>query len=306
LFSALPWATAYKKILENFATILAAHARFAMQITGLGGKKGIAATKTKLNTAMSNADYSDNNPPPNTAAWAFFSGSGKMQPVKTAGSTTAPDEARELQLMVAAGTDMPIHFFGDSDIGNYATSSTLDRPTELKMIARQKMWADVIFRICEKLKEWSAVAPQGVLNKAGYGAGKDFDYFDGTKTVTVTPPEGKTVTQTIKFHNILERSVVDRVRAAVQAITLGGSPAEGIFPERSYAYKMLLVALDVEEEEADKIVKQHYKKEIYQSFLDPKDKAENERLTAQGRADLGTAAIDQAKAAAEKPSVTTK
>jgi len=297
IFSALPWATAYKKILENFATILGAYARMAMQITGLGGKKGIAATKTKLNTALSSGNLRDTNPPPNTAGWGLFSGEAKVAAIKTSGSTTAPDEARELQLMVAAGTDLPIHFFGDSDIGNYATSATLDRPTELKMVSRQRMWMFVIIRICEKLKQWSALAPQGKLRLAGYTAESSKDIFDGGKTVTVTPPKGRLLTETIKFPNILERDVVDRVRAVVQAITLGGSPAEGIFPGRKLSFRLLLEALSIEEDEAEKIIKEYYPKEVYQGFFDPKDRAKNEELEAKGKADLGQAALDSAAAA---------
>lgn len=295
----LPWATAYKKFLEQFATIMQAYARIAMKMTGMKTPAGAAAAKSKLNTAVtSGSSTRDTNPPPNTASWMALPSNIDVSSVKTAGSTTGPDEARALRSMVAAGTDTPEHFFGDSDIGNFATSSTLDRPTELKMVARQNMWKFVILTICRFLIQWSALAPLGKLRGAGFAAEVTSDPFDGTNTVTVTPPKDKTAHVAAIFPTILERDVVDRVRAVVQAATLGGSPAEGIIPERGLLFKMLMTALG--EKDAEFLTNKFYPKEVFQGFVDPADKAENEKLDAQGKADLGKAALKQADASMKK------
>lgn len=293
LLSVLNWATAYKKILENFATTIAAYARLAMQIVGLRGKDGVAAAKSKLNTGMTSGKKLDGNPPPNTASWALMSGGTEIKPIKTAGSTTGPDESRALRSMVAAGSDTPEHFFGDSDVGNFATSSTLDRPTELKMIARQDMWAGVILRVCNLLIEWSAVAPQGVLRSAGYKASRSINMFDKSWDVIITPPADQSIAVEVKFPNILERDVTDRVRSVVQAITLGGSPAEGIIPDRREACRLLMEALGMEN--YDELVDLLYSGSVIQGFIDPADRADDEHLTAQGRKELGDAALIAAK-----------
>lgn len=304
LFATLNWATGYKKILENFATILAAHARLAMQITGLPGKKGVAAAKNKMQTNVSRNNAVDNNPPNNTAAWFLSSGGAEIKPIKTAGTTTGPDEARALRSMVAAGSDTPEHFFGDSDIGNFATSSTLDRPTELKMISRQQMWVDVIYVMCNKLIEWSAVAPAGKLRKAGYRASSTKDAFDGTQTVTVTPPANDNINVHIEFPNILERDVTDRVRSIVQAVTLGGSSAEGIIPDRKVVCSLLLDALG--ERDADRLTDILYPEPVLQGFIDPADMSDDQRMEAKAKKAIGDAALKSAdniaKAAKAKPS----
>lgn len=232
----------------------------------------------------------------------MLSGGAEVKPIKTAGSTTGPDEARALRSMVAAGSDTPEHFFGDSDVGNFATSSTLDRPTELKMIARQKMWVDVIECFCNKLIEWSAASVGGKLHKAGYRAEYVRDRFDGTSTVIITAPNGSTTVVNIEFPNILERDVTDRVRALVQAVTLGGSPAEGIFPDRKVVCRWLTEALG--EQDAERITDLMYPVPVTQGFRDPADMAKDESLIAQGKKELGDAALQQAaaaKVAANKP-----
>lgn len=302
LYATLNWATAYKKILENFATIIQAYARIAMKMTGLAGKAGVAAAKSKLNTAVNTGRLLDNNPPPNTGSWAMLSGNVDVSPIKTANSTTGPDEARALRSMVASGSDTPEHFFGDSDIGNFATSTTLDRPTELKMVSRQGMWSFVMQEMIGKLIEWSAVAPDGKLRNAGYIASIKRDPFDGELSVTVTPPKGGSLRVTVTFPSILERDVVDRVRAVVQAATLGGSKAEGIIPDRKYLAKLLLIALG--EKDVDAMIQLLYPSDVIQGFIDPADVLKNETLAAKGRKELGDAAILQAeasKAQAENP-----
>lgn len=302
LYSVFQWATQYKKILENFATVIQAYARIAMKMTGLAGKSGVAAAKSKLNTSMTPGNTRDTNPPNNTGGWGLYSGNVDISPVKTANSTTGPDEARALRSMVASGSDTPEHFFGDSDVGNFATSSTLDRPTELKMVARQKMWGGVILRMCDLLIRWSAVAPKGKLRQAGYRVALERDGFDGTRAVTVTPPTDGSVHVEVKFPSILTRDVTDRVRSVVQAATLGGSPAEGIIPNRKMVCKLLLQALG--EEQADYYTNLMYPEDVLQGFADPADKMTDEHLIAQGRKELGDAALTAADASmvtAKKP-----
>ncbi len=302
LFSAHGWATGYKRILENFATILAAYARLAYQISGLPGKAGVAASKNRMKTGVENGRVRDTNPPTNTASWALLSGAADVKPIKTAGSTTGPDEARALRSMVAAGSDTPEHFLGDSDIGNFATSTTLDRPTELKMVSRQDLWAGVILAFCQRLIEWSAQAPGGKLNKKGYSTSMERDPFDGSVIITVHPPEGATTNVQVVFPNILERDVTDRVRSVVQAVTLGGSPAEGIIPDRKLVCELLLEALG--KEDAKRMTELLYPESVLQGFADPADKMANEELIAQGRKDLGDAALTSADASmltAKKP-----
>lgn len=281
LFSALNWATAYKKILENFATILAAYARVAMQLKNNKGARGIAASKTKLGTGINGVggQIVDNNPPTNTASMFLSSGNLELSAIKTAHSTTGPDEARALRSMVAAGSDTPEHFFGDSDIGNFATSTTLDRPTELKMVSRQALWCGVIDHICEKLVEWSATYQNGTLRNKGWRTERVKDPFDGTTLFEVIPPKGVDRSVVTTFPSILERDVVQRVRAVVQAATLAGSKAEGIIPSRKLLFKWLAVALG--DKTADKLTDEMYPADVRQGFVDPAKELEIKKIQAE-------------------------
>lgn len=299
LYSVLNWATAYKGILENFATILKAYAKIAWKLTGQKTAKGVAGSRTKFQTSITTGDETERNPPPNVASMMIASGNVDLAAVKTAGSTTGPDEARALRSMVAAGTDTPEHFFGDSDIGNFATSTTLDRPTELKMIARQQMWTTVIATINRVIITSSIKAPQGILKRAGYELEKSPNTFDGSDSVKFIAPANKSARVTIKFPAILERNVTDRVRAVVQAATLGGSPAEGIFPDRKLLFTMLLDALG--EPNANYIAGQLYSEPVLQGWVNPADKLKNETVIANARAKTADAQMVAAKQPAPKP-----
>lgn len=298
LQSVIPWAKGYKRFLENFATIIQAYARIAMKITGLANKNKTAAARSKLNTSIVPGSTRETNPPNTTAAWMATSGNVDISPVKTAGSTTGPDEARALRSMVASGTDTPEHFFGDSDIGNFATSSTLDRPTELKMISRQGMWAFVQLRMCRFIIESSARAPKGKLKIAGFEISITRDGFDGQSTMTVTAPGKESLHVTATFPTILERDVIDRVRAVVMAATLNGSPAEGIIPDRKQVYKLLLTALG--EKDAEYLTNLYYPSSVLQGFKDPGEQAKLDKVNADAKADLGKAAIIAANAQNKK------
>jgi len=305
LYSAFAWARSYKRFLENFAKIIEAYGRMAMKVSNLSGKKGVAAAKSKLHTNITSGSMKDTNPPPQTASWMMLQGGVDVAPIKTAGSTTAPDEARALRCMVAAGADMPEHFFGDSDVGNFATSTTLDRPTELKMIQRQAMWATVIMRICNKLMEWSAQAPKGVLRQAGYKLETVRDSFDDSRTVIITPPANGSIKVTVKFPSIVTRDVTDRVRAVVMATTLGGHSAEGIIPDRKLVFRLLMEALG--EKEAQFLMDKYYPDAVIQGFIDPAEIAKNDRMEAEGKVNLGKAALKQAdnsEIMAKKPAPT--
>lgn len=278
LFSALNWATAYKKILENFSTILAAYARVAMVLTG-NTKASAAAAKSQLGTGLSSTRAVDNTPPMNTASMLALAGGQQLTAVKTAHSTTGPDEARALRSMVAAGSDTPEHFFGDSDIGNFATSKTLDRPTELKMVSRQKFWGDIQLHIVRKLIEWDLIAFEGLLSPTGWKYERVPDAFDSTAEVIQITSKDKISLVEAVFPPIVEADLVERVRATVQAITLGGAKAEGIIPDRAFAFKLLMVALGMKN--PDELQKELYPVTITQGFADPAKELEIKKIAAE-------------------------
>jgi hypothetical protein len=282
LYSALNWATAYKGMLENFATVLKALARLAFKISNLPGKKGISAAKSRLQSSITHTEIIEKNPTEVPGSTFLGAGNTTIEPIKTSNSTTGPDEARALRVMVAAGTDTPEHFFGDSDVGNFATSSTLDRPTELKMVARQKMWEGIIREMCEFVILASADAPRGKLRVAGFSVKTLVgDFSNKEMKYVLTTPADTNMTVTVEFPSILSRDVIDRVRSIVMAATMNGSKAEGIFPDRKFLFKNILVALDIKN--AEEIANEMYPEPVTQGFIDPVKELANETKVADAK-----------------------
>jgi len=133
VYSALDWAKAYKEFLENWTTIVKSYARFAWTLTGKK-KAGVRTSAGRVKTSGSEDKIGD---------IAAMTEGYKLDPVKTAGATTSMDDARRLLLMVCAATGIYEHYFGDPSTGNLATSTTMERPMELKFQARQSFWYDI-------------------------------------------------------------------------------------------------------------------------------------------------------------------
>jgi hypothetical protein len=146
VYSSIDWAKAYREFLEDWATIMRSLRKFAWSMTTTGGKAGITAAKSKLNTRMTSTS-TDTNPPPLVGSTFIGAEGNAMQPIKTAGATASAEDGRRILLMAAAGAGLPETFYGDASVGTLATAKSLDRPTELMMLDRQALWKDVYRKI---------------------------------------------------------------------------------------------------------------------------------------------------------------
>jgi hypothetical protein len=164
----------------------------------------------------------ETNPVPTTGA-AFVTGPGnKLTPIRTTGSTSNPEEARRLILMVAAAFGIPETFFGDASVGTVATAQSLDRPTELKFLERQEHWRGYLQRICRYVLRRSGVAPRGKLREA-VSSGQTAESYDIT----------------VKFPAILEHDVAAMVTAIQTAATLGGFTEADTIDKRTLSFLLL-------------------------------------------------------------------
>jgi hypothetical protein len=124
---------------------------------------------------------------------------------------------------------------GDVDVGNFATSKTLDRPTELSMKHRQTLWAD------QRKDFWRYCIDAKV--RAGQLPGKTVR--DPRTDLNVIVPSGETQVD-ISFPPILEDDVTANVNAIAAAVTLNGHPDAHVVPPETVA-KLILEALGVED-----------------------------------------------------------
>jgi hypothetical protein len=242
VYPAIDWARAYKNLMQDWASIQRALARFAWDVETKGGMPAIAALKSTLATTLANdGQQIETNPTP-VAGSAFISGPGnKLTPVKTANTQTSPEEGRRILLLLCAAFGLGEHFFGDATTGSLATALSLDRPTELMMLMWQELWREIIKKIFGVVLDRARKAPGGALREA---KGIHIVYREKK---AVAPAAG-TVAIDVVFPAVLEHDITQRVDAIVAAATLNGFEATGI-DERT-AMGLLLAELGVEDVES--------------------------------------------------------
>lgn len=221
-YQAHDWARAYNANLEDWASIIRAHARFAFQLTTQGGAAGVAAAKAKFNTTLGVGGSMERNPPPLVGSTFIAPQGTELAAVKTAGSVTDPNSARRLLLMVCSGFGMPESFFGDVSVGTLATAKSLDRPTELKFKDRQELWKAILVKILTYVVNRSKGAANGRLRLVG-----------------TTAPQIN-----VEFPPILEHDIAEQMAAITAGATLNGSPKAGTIDDDTLS-RLILQALGV-------------------------------------------------------------
>ena len=223
-YAAIDWARAYRKTLENYSSILEALARFAWTAETKGGAPAIASLKQELATTLANDGSSVEQNPTPTVGSTWISGPGtKISPVKTAGMTPSPEDARRLAHMVYMVFGLPEHFFADISTGNLATATSLDRPTELMFVQEQAEWSEDLRAIGRIACMRSKKAPSGKLREAAITTAADIKID-------------------VSFPSIREGDLATNVAAVVEAMTLNGFEAKGIDEKTGVRILLGLVA----------------------------------------------------------------
>lgn len=246
LYAAIDWARSHKEFLENWATIVKSYARFAWNVTTTGGAAGKARAKTALGTTMGDGDSFERNPQGVAGSAIIGNQNQKIEPIKTAGATTAAEDGRQLLLMVCAATDIPEHYFGDPSTGNMATSTTMERPMELMILSRRKLWSDVLGAILCFVIDANVRAIGGVLD------GEPTRDAYGRELVILAPdPEGKSAEPMsrhvdVDFPALLDHDVQQRITAIVTGATLDGKALAGTMDLPMVA-RLVLMELGVDD-----------------------------------------------------------
>jgi hypothetical protein len=239
VYAALDWARSYKDFLSNWATLMRAYSRFAMQLETKGGAAGVARTKTRLQTGLSSTNGVETNPPATTGSTFIKSDQIALDVVKTAGATTKAEEGRRLLLMVAAAQGLPETFYGDVSVGTLATAESLDRPTELKFSNRQEFWQSNITRIIWFVIKNSVAADDGLLNSIGRIETNEY----GEDELVLA--DGIEAEITVEFPEILSISIKDHVASVISAATLDGKSLSMLDPRM--VTELLLNALGIDD-----------------------------------------------------------
>lgn len=210
-FPALDWARASKELLEDYATRTRNLALFAMDIETKGGAPAIGAMSQALKSTNGES-LGETNPAP-AGGSTFVHGPGtKMSPIKVAGASSPPDEARRLFLMVYMCFGCPETFWSDVQTGNLATAKSLDRPTELTFLGDQESWIEILRALAAYQLEASARVPGGRLRRS----------------IAEAATEQKRAEITVSFPPILEGDVNEEIAAISQALDHGFDKRTGV------------------------------------------------------------------------------
>lgn len=233
VYAALDWAKAYKEFLEDLRSIWKSLARFAWKMTGKG--KNVGRLASALNTTVSSGDLAERNPAPTAGSVAVVDpGAGvDLSPIPKTGAAMSAEDGRAFRLMAAAALDLPDTILSnDPQQGALATAKTLDRPTELAMRDRQKLWDGVFTDMCNFALQANRQAVRGDM--------RPDDALDETIEVTFPP--------------ILEQDVVEAIKAVVSAATLDGKTQAGTIPKEILTSLLLvLIGVDDVEEVVEKM-----------------------------------------------------
>ena len=239
LYAAFDWAKAAARDCEDYATVKRALAKFAWKFSTKDIAK-IAAAKLKFNTTLSSTSPTETNPPPSKPSMFLAGPDVDLTPFKLSGMAPNPEEGRRLWLMAGAGAGLPETMMsGDVSTGNLATAKTLDRPTELKMEMRRRLWTkiiqDVMYHVFISAIKAGIVTLPGKLVTDDYTGEEIIEWGEEIES----PAD-------VDWPSILERDTDMRIKSIISAATLDGKKPYGTMGVRTLA-KLLLSALGLDD-----------------------------------------------------------
>ena len=149
LLPALDWIKQYRRFLASRIAIMLALSRFAWKQKVQGGQVAVDAIKAKTNDKQI------------TAGSTMVENLGiDTTPIKTeSGAGSAKQDGDMIKLQIAAATGIPIQYFGDISIGNWATAKTVELPMMKMFQSYQAIWNDTYQDIDEIILEHAGISP---------------------------------------------------------------------------------------------------------------------------------------------------
>lgn len=218
-FAAVPWAEAYKRFLEDWAGLMHALSRIALQLRTRGDRTSEAAARI--------AQAAAGDPGQGVALDA----NSKLEAISTSGARFDADSGRPLAVMVGAALDLPVTtLMGDPGVsGARAVAEQVSADSWAAFDVRRDLWATAFRRICGWVIDSAIIAPAGPL--------RGTIVRDGDRQTAVLPDgDGRVVD--VEFPKRDTTPMLDRIKA-IQAV--GQSQT---LPPRE-ELRLYLAALDV-------------------------------------------------------------
>lgn len=168
-YPAMEWTKTGARYMQSCATLAASHAQIAWDITTKGGQAAIAGLKNQMGTTVNAQGQQaawDTNPNSVDGSSNIHGPGIDWKMVNSRGQGLDPKEGLTYNIPVGNAFGIPPTWLGDMETSNLSTATTLDRPTELGMRARQIEWEDDDAIIAKYVLSVSAGAPNGKLREA--------------------------------------------------------------------------------------------------------------------------------------------
>lgn len=266
LFAALDWARNGRRLLEADMTTHIAMAQIALTISTKGGQQALEGAKVAMGTTVGpTSNLWDMNPPAITGS-TFASGPGTdISAFKTRGMGGDPSEVKEYRNMVACVLEIPPTFLADMETSNLATATSLDRPTELAMMAKQEVWRECLITLTTYALTVSMNAASGKLRESKKRRivecsrrylGDGTWVYEAKQGVAAEDIEIK-----VTFPAIREGDQNANVTAISTAMTLGNTQGQVVGIDEKTGVLLLMRELGVEN--AEEILDKMYPKKIF-------------------------------------------
>ena len=261
-YPALEWVKTAARYMQSCATLAASHAQIAWDITTKGGQAAIEGTKrqlqTQVNTSPGNSLW-DTNPTPVNASQLVHGPGSQWDLVSSRGKALDPKEGLTYNVYIGNVFGIPPTWLGDMETSNLSTATTLDRPTELGMRARQMEWEDDLAVIAKYVLSVSAGAASGQLREAltKRGLGKVVCIEAPRKTLpnglrvydAAAKPKADEIQVRVTFPAIREGDMPAIVTAIATAMTLENKGGQIVGIDEREGVRLLFETLGVEDPE---------------------------------------------------------
>ena len=161
VYTALPWARAYREFLADWAQLVKALSRFAWRQTSRGRSTAQRAA-AQLRQALPPATAEGQS---NAGATVAMTADATLEAIPKTGATIDSESGRPLAAMIAAGLEIPVtSLLSDpGQTGARAVAETLNQPTRLVMNMRRTRWAEAHRRVLGYVVAEAVRAPRGPL-----------------------------------------------------------------------------------------------------------------------------------------------
>lgn len=259
-YPALEWIKTGARYMQACATLAASHAQIAWDITTKGGQAAIEGTKQQLQTQANSQPGNqlwDTNPTPVNASMLVKGPGTEWKMVNSRGQGLDPKEGLTYNVYIGNVFGIPPTWLGDMETSNLSTATTLDRPTELGMRARQMWWEDFETQIAMYVLKVSAGAASGQLREAlnKREISKVFCIEAPRKTLPnglrvydeAVKPKKNEIHVRVTFPAIREGDMPTIIKAIAEAMTLDNKGGQIVGIDEREGVRLMYETLGVEE-----------------------------------------------------------